>query len=558
MAVGLAVIGVIMFKERIVPLASYYLLRIMISTVLVWVAFACLLAVHRLWFQRTVTLQPFAYVKDGADAKDNGASFAQEVNQDLQSLQQLLKRASAPAAPDNDGRVRPETIYGLARESISLDDIEIPALSKTPLEGLEIQFQGIKVTDLFRSLMRVVHPPDELAGLVSELNGKITARVQLQHAFAWSRPPLPSQEARDHDNRQEASFAVACRILYLLAADRDGSTLTTFSPEELELYLRGLNQFSLYNTFKAEARPDPGNKKQEAALAEADRVLGALTANKTKFTSAYKLAALVAFAKNDSRRGEELLNEYLKRLAGSPTRQSDPTAQRFQKVVKPEAKDRFNPRERATTLQPGMSASSVTATAGTICCVVKDKSGVHYLLSSDHPFSGNSGTEVLQPSVVDGGSAPNNVVAEVTRSISKVQEGNYTVAGAIAKLRPDVKYDAATPHFKFAGTGTVQPGDAVRLVGRTSGLVKGAVQAINASVVIAGLPDSPQGTATFTGLVACVAEGGKPFSQPGDSGAPVVNAKSELVGMIYAGSETVSYFIPIEPLLKALEVELVK
>jgi hypothetical protein len=539
------------------PSVSYYLLRIMLSAILVWVAFACLTEVYRLWFVRTVSLGPFAYVKDGVEAKDTGSLFAQEVNQDLQIIHQLLKGEPSYRPPEANGRVRAETIAALARDSSSFGDIEIPALSNTMLADLEIQIQGVKVTELFRTLTKLIHPPDEVTGMVSERNGRITAQVELRHGLAWSRPVLPSQEARDHENRQEVSFALACRILYLLAADRDGSILKTYSPEELELYLRALRQFSLYKVLQAEARLDPA-KKREAALAEAERLLSKLTADKTKLDPAYKLAALVAFDKGDGVRGEAMLREYLERRTGAPdTPTADAAAQRLQKVVNPEPTGAFNPRLQGAKVRPGLSVSSVKAAAGTICCVVKDNNGAFYLLSSDHPFTGEAGTEVVQPSMIDGGVVPKNVVADVARTIPKAQNGPQTVAGSIAKLRPGVEWDAATSQFAFSGVGFVHPGDEVRLVGRTSGFTTGKVTAVDVSVVIGGLPEPP-GSATFAGLVSCVGANGKPFSQPGDSGAPVVNGKNELVGMLYAGSDNTSLFIPIGPILKALEVELVK
>jgi hypothetical protein len=554
LVVGGAVVGVIMLKEKTLPLVSYFLLRIMLSGILAWIAFACVMEMYRLWFVRTVSLGPFAYVKDGAETKDTGALFAQEVNHDLQIIHQLLKGEPSYRPPGDDGKVRAETISALARESSSLGDIEIPALSNTMLADLEIQIQGVKVTELFRTLTKLIHPPDEVVGMVSERNGRISAQVELRHGLTWSRPGLPSQEAHDHENRSEASFAIGCRILYLLAADRNESILKTYSPEELELYLRGLRQFSLYSVLRAEARFDSA-KKQEAALAEADRVLGKLTADKTKLDPAYKLAALVALARGDGARGEALLHEYMQRLAASPTKPIDPAAQRLQAVVKPKSPKEFDPR-RKDKVRPGLSASSVKAGAGTICCMVKDKSGGLYLLSSEHPFAGEPGTEVVQPSVIDGGSAPKDVVAQVVKSIPKPKAGPQTAAGTIAKLRSGVEYEPATSMFAFAGVGSVQPGDAVRMIGRTSGITQGIVTAVNVSVEIGGMPEPP-GTAKFDGLVSCSGTG-MMFSQAGDSGAPVVNAKNELVGMLYAGSNDLSYFIPIQPILEALEVDLVK
>lgn len=53
------------------------------------------------------------------------------------------------------------------------------------------------------------------------------------------------------------------------------------------------------------------------------------------------------------------------------------------------------------------------------------------------------------------------------------------------------------------------------------------------------------------GLIACDIE-----IKDGDAGAPVLNEKDELVGMMYGGSKLAAGFIPIKMILDAFAVEL--
>ncbi len=145
----------------------------------------------------------------------------------------------------------------------------------------------------------------------------------------------------------------------------------------------------------------------------------------------------------------------------------------------------------------------------------------------------------------------------MTRSLPLSGTQKINAAGAIAKLEPNKGYDAACAEIgAFTGIGTANPGDVVRMVGRTSGLVHGKVTALGVTEPVAGIRQMA-GAVTFGGLVACVGADGKALSKAGDSGAPVVNDKNELLGMIYAGGPGGSYFIPIAPVLQALKVELV-
>jgi hypothetical protein len=351
---GVIIVGITMFKENTLRVASYYLLRFMISAILVWVAFACLAEVYRLWFIRPVNLGPFAYVKDGSETRETGALFARQVNQDLLIIQGLLKGEPAERLPNGSGKVRAETFAARITDLGLLADLQIPSLPATSLD-LEIQIQGIKVTELFRTLMNLVHPPDEVVGTVSERNNQVTAQVELRHALG-RQAPIPPQETRDQESLEHTSFAIACRILYLLASDKDPAVLTTYAPEELEIYLRALRQFGLFNVYKNEARADPA-KKQEAALAEADRLLTKLTGDHTNLDPAYKLASLVAFAKGDGVRGQRLLGEYLARRKESGMTGQDRPAEKLQQFVKPMHTATFDPRSPKTKLQPGVSVS---------------------------------------------------------------------------------------------------------------------------------------------------------------------------------------------------------
>ena len=180
--------------------------------------------------------------------------------------------------------------------------------------------------------------------------------------------------------------------------------------------------------------------------------------------------------------------------------------------------------------------------------MVRDAAGVTYLLSAEHAFRGQIREKVFQPAKYDGGTDA-DAVAELTQIIAPKPGTTNKVAGAIARLLPNVPSDPALPEIgRLAGVASaVAPGDALRMVGRTSGLAVGKVQAIDLNLSI----EVGTGPARFSGLI-----GTTPMSQAGDSGAPVVNARNELVGMIYAGSPDQTIVIPIKPILEAFKVTL--
>ena len=102
-----------------------------------------------------------------------------------------------------------------------------------------------------------------------------------------------------------------------------------------------------------------------------------------------------------------------------------------------------------------------------------------------------------------------------------------------------------------AGTGTIELGDRVAMVGRSSGTRKGFVSAIHSGIT----PDGLDGSTTeylVTGL------DGLAFAEGGDSGAFVLNMSGALVGLVWGGPlgeafHGSAYVTPIAEVFKDIE-----
>ncbi|HET8775754.1 MAG TPA: hypothetical protein VFP80_18295 [Thermoanaerobaculia bacterium] len=164
------------------------------------------------------------------------------------------------------------------------------------------------------------------------------------------------------------------------------------------------------------------------------------------------------------------------------------------------------------------------ASRGSICCLVKDGRGRRYILTLASILAGSAGDLVTRP-------APNG---EGTERI-----GILWKTGASAALVlpfPDVKTEPAIPgEGPFFGTEDLpisQPN--IKMLGGGSGLVNG-------KVVI-----GPGGKITTT-IPATAA----------DLGGPVFNRSMELIGIVSAIENQRAVLLPIDPILKKLDVTLV-
>ena len=199
-------------------------------------------------------------------------------------------------------------------------------------------------------------------------------------------------------------------------------------------------------------------------------------------------------------------------------------------------------------IPPGASVSSEAGGAGTVCCAVRDVSGKLFLLTSEHVVSGRPGDPVYQPGRSDGGDESARI-GRIARILAPQPGMDATAAGALIELAPEMGATMTAPGLG-AIRGRADPivGERIRAVGRTSGLVEGSVIAVNESVPVR---ISPTESAGLEGMIRT-----SPISEQGDSGAPVVNDRGELIGFVYAGSPDSSIVMPISPVLDALGVQL--
>ena len=190
----------------------------------------------------------------------------------------------------------------------------------------------------------------------------------------------------------------------------------------------------------------------------------------------------------------------------------------------------------------GVSTGHPHITAGTIGCRVTDGTKV-YALSNNHVFANENdasiGDNVLQPGPYDGGVEPDDAIGTLAdfEPIVFSRRGRNEIDAAIA-LSSTANLDIATPP---GGYGTPNSSDVqaflgqnVQKFGRTTGLTKGQVTGVNATVNVGYGPGK---TAKFVKQI--VIEPGA-FSAGGDSGSLIVTDDENLnpVGLLFAGSST--------------------
>ena len=208
----------------------------------------------------------------------------------------------------------------------------------------------------------------------------------------------------------------------------------------------------------------------------------------------------------------------------------------------------------------GYSVGVETITAGTIGCVVYSGSGEdmkYYILSNNHVLANENksplGALIVQPGPIDGGIAPWDVIGmlydyEPIKFITSTRQPENIVDCAIAKcdskiLNPEIYWIGY-----IKGITKAKKGMWIKKSGRTTGFTTGKVLATNVTVQVR----YNSGYALFVRQVLT-----SRISSGGDSGSLVLTSTNQAVGLLFAGSSTVTVCNPIEQVLKILNVKLI-
>jgi predicted RNase H-related nuclease YkuK (DUF458 family) len=123
----------------------------------------------------------------------------------------------------------------------------------------------------------------------------------------------------------------------------------------------------------------------------------------------------------------------------------------------------------------------------------------------------------------------------------------YFAVEGLDDLDVEIHIDVGV-HGEVAGTAEIKPGQKVQKSGRTTGLTSGKVKSVGTTLQVEMKNDEK---VWFSDQV--VAE---MASQPGDSGALILNPERKAVGLLFAGSDKLTVFNRIGTVLDRLGVEL--
>lgn len=310
------------------------------------------------------------------------------------------------------------------------------------------------------------------------------------------------------------------------------------------------------------------------------------------------VATGLGFKNNDPEQGIALITSVTKK---KPMGFGKGKISRFQAVSKSysglqtdvvesgEFKALFDPTQRIRPCPQGISIGHKAITAGTLGAWV-NYIGHKVILSNNHVIANSNdaeiGDDILQPGSYDGGKVPDDVIAKLEKYIPIEFGGgssNCPIASHIVsllnwvagKLGSNTQLQAivsptATNNLvdaaiakpvdvenikeeywdgtKVNGHSGVGLGQYIKKYGRTTGFTEGEVLQTDVTVSV---NYGSSGIATFQDQIMA-----GPMSAGGDSGSTILNNHDEIVGLLFAGSDTTTIFSPIQLVIDALGITL--
>ncbi len=255
-----------------------------------------------------------------------------------------------------------------------------------------------------------------------------------------------------------------------------------------------------------------------------------------------------------------------------------------------------DPTNKFRPMMPGVSIAHHSVTAGTAACIVK-RGEEKLILSNNHVLAASNaaqiGDDIYQPGPIDGGRANDKIgtlfdfipidfgggtdPGPDPKPTCPVAKGTAGTANLVAKTlgrkhrlvafntdpfaatnkvdaalcKPDNLEDIIEEIVQIGlpiGTANAPLGTEVQKYGRTTRYTTGSIIQINVTTQVSYGPGQ---LATFTGQLMAGA-----MSAGGDSGSATLNMNKEIIGLLYAGSDTTTIFNPIQDVFSALSITL--
>lgn len=182
-----------------------------------------------------------------------------------------------------------------------------------------------------------------------------------------------------------------------------------------------------------------------------------------------------------------------------------------------------------------------------------------FVLSNNHVLADENrlaiGAAVVQPATLDGGTDADQVGSLADFAPIKFGNARNWMDAAVARFDAGVGVSPTILGIgPLAGAADPSLNLLVRKSGRTTGLTEGVVRVVKFDIFDV---QYDQGMVRVDDVMVIENTAG-PFSRPGDSGSAIVDSQGRVIGLLFAGSDVVTFAIPIRRVLRRFKLRVAR
>ena len=165
------------------------------------------------------------------------------------------------------------------------------------------------------------------------------------------------------------------------------------------------------------------------------------------------------------------------------------------------------------------------------------------------------GAAVVQPATLDGGTDADQVARLADFAPLRFGNSRNWMDAAVARFDTGVTVSQTILGIgPLTGAGDPSLNLLVRKSGRTTGLTEGIVRIVRFDVFDV---QYDQGMVRVDDVMVIENTAGA-FSRPGDSGSAIVDTQGRVIGLLFAGSDVVTFAIPIRRVLRRFKLRVAR
>ena len=256
--------------SQLLEVASQLASKGLLTAALLFIIMLCGVEIYRLWFDHTLILTPFEYLRDGVSVREAGQVFTQLLDENLNRLRGIYSptRSAEPAGDDNpmstnaDAVAKPERLLPSADQAGIPEEIALPVLQESILSSVEIQAYGIHLSTVLRKMTQWIWQPYQIVGSISEHSKLLHVYAKMENAPTATKAKIGrGYWHMPHENDvNDASFSLACRIFRLLLASQS-FLYENVSDADFCSFNRALESYQRHRELAAERAGGPGSTR---------------------------------------------------------------------------------------------------------------------------------------------------------------------------------------------------------------------------------------------------------------------------------------------------------